>query len=85
MVNHSPQASRQETAGRRAGAGNEAGGDTGAAALVCREWPAAAIVFVVSFSAYVRCLHPGAAAADSSELVAAAHAGGAAHPPGEPL
>ncbi len=47
-----------------------------------REWLPAAIVFFVSFSVYVRCLHPGAAAADSSELVAAAYTGGAAHPPG---
>ena len=43
---------------------------------------APAIVFLVSVSVYVRCLHPGAAPADSSELAAAAHTLGAAHPPG---
>jgi hypothetical protein len=48
-------------------------------------WIAPVIVFFVSLSVYLRCLHPGAAPADSSELVAAAHAVGAAHPPGEKL
>ncbi len=48
-------------------------------------WIAPVIVFFVSLSVYLRCLHPGAAPADSSELVAAAHTVGAAHPPGETL
>ncbi len=84
MVNRSTQANRKGAADKDAGAGDDPGGDGGAATPRLREWPAAAIVFFVSFCVYVRCLHPGAAAADSSELVAAAHAGGAAHPPGEP-
>jgi hypothetical protein len=50
-----------------------------------RAWLAPVIVFFVSLSVYVRSMHPGAAPADSSELVAAAHLVGAAHPPGYPL